>query len=213
VDTRRRDLTPRQAAILRFIETHHHAQGAPPTVREIGAEFGIGPAGAFGHLKALEHKGRIRRADRGSRKVETIQAASRSRSGRRDVPRGVPVPIVGRIAAGPLSLAEQHIDDYLLVEEGLMPGAQLFALRVKGQSMIGAGILDGDYVIARQQPMADDRDVVVARIGDEATVKRLRRDRGGWRLHPENPDYEIIPLTKGDAEIQGKVVAVYRRLT
>ncbi|MEW6683871.1 MAG: transcriptional repressor LexA [Nitrospirota bacterium] len=201
-------LTRRQEAILRFIQEHIHAQQVPPTVREIGARFEIGPAGVFGHLKALERKGQIRRADRGSRAIEVVSGGGRSAGESRD---GVSVPVVGRVAAGQPILAEERIEDHLWVDGRLAGGAELFALRVSGQSMIGAGILDGDYVIARQQQVADDGDIVVALIGDEATVKRLRRRKGGWRLDPENPDFEPITVT-APTMIQGKVVAVYRRL-
>jgi repressor LexA len=115
------------------------------------------------------------------------------------------------VAAGQPLLAEERIEDYLVVEDRLASRAPLFALRVQGRSMTGAGILDGDYVIARQQPSADDGDIVVALINDEATVKRLRRRHEAWHLDPEHPDFEPIPVTE-PTMIQGKVVAVYRRL-
>jgi repressor LexA len=206
---RRQILTKRQEAILRFIQEHIQTRQVPPTVREIGARFGIGPAGVFGHLKALERKGQVRRADRGSRAIEVVSGGGRSAGERRG---GVSVPVVGRVAAGRPILAEERIEDHLWVDARFATGAHLFALQVKGQSMVGAGILDGDYVIARQLDTADDGDIVVALIGDEATVKRLRRRRGGWRLDPENPDYESIAVTEPTV-IQGKVVAVYRRLS
>lgn len=205
---RRQRLTKRQEAILRFIQEHIHTRQVPPTVREIGARFGIGPAGVFGHLTALERKGRIRRADRGSRAIEILMGHGTSGvvSGR-----SVAVPVVGRVAAGQPILAEERIEDHLWVDERLANGARLFALHVKGRSMIGAGILDGDYVIARQQQAADDGDIVVALIDDEATVKRLRRRKSGWRLDSENSDFEPILIT-APTMIQGKVVAVYRRI-
>ncbi len=201
---RERGLTERQERILRFITSHIQKHRVPPTVREIGAEFRIGPAGVFDHLKALERKGRIRRMDRGSRAIDVVGGPSKAR--------GVPVPIVGRVAAGQPILADQRVDGHLIVEEDLARGATLFALQVKGRSMIGAGILDGDYVVARQQQTADDGDIVVALIGDEATVKRLRRRGVVWRLEPENPEYQAVPLTEHDALIQGKVIAVHRRI-
>jgi repressor LexA len=123
----------------------------------------------------------------------------------------VSVPVVGRVAAGQPILAEERIEDSLWIDERLAGGGRLFALQVKGRSMVGAGILDGDYVIARQQDAADDGDIVVALLGDEATVKRLRRRGGKWRLDPENPDFDSIPVT-APTMIQGKVVGVYRRM-
>lgn len=201
-------LTKRQEALLRFIQEYTHTHRVPPTVREIGARFGIGPAGVFGHLKALERKGRIRRAARGSRAIEIVSGSGRAGA---VSCQGVAVPVVGRVAAGQPILAEERIEDHVWVDERLAGGARLFALQVKGRSMAGAGILDGDYVIARQQQAANDGEIVVALIGDEATVKRLRRRKGGWQLDPANPDYEPIPLAESTT-IQGKVVAVYRRI-
>ena len=202
-------LTDRQEQVLQFIQTSTRTRGVPPTVREIGTHFGMGPAGVFGHVRALERKGRLRRAARGSRAIEVVPVGGRGAEPRRG---GVSVPVVGRVAAGLPLLAEERIEDYLWVDERLAAEASLFALHVHGQSMVGAGILDGDYVIARQQQTADPGDIVVALIGNEATVKRLRRNRGRWRLDPENPDYDPIPITESTA-IQGKVLAVYRRLS
>ncbi len=206
--TRRQLLTKRQEAVLRFIQEHIQTRHVPPTVREIGARFGIGPAGVFGHLKALERKGQVRRADRGSRAIELVAGDGQSAGERRG---GVSVPVVGRVAAGQPILAEERIEAHLWLDERLAGGARLFALQVKGQSMVGAGILDGDYVIARQQDEADDGDIVVALLGDEATVKRLRRRGDQWKLDPENPDFQSIPVpVTAPTMIQGKVVAVWR---
>ncbi len=201
----RNSLTRRQEAILLFIQAHRQTHHVPPTIREIGAHFGIGPAGVFGHLKALERKGQVRRADRGSRAIE-VMAGGGQATGEMH---GVSVPVIGRVAAGQPILAEERIEDHLWVDERLARGARVFALQVNGHSMIGAGILDGDYVIARQQSTADDGDIVVALLDDEATVKRLRRRRGGWRLDPENPAFPSIPMT-APTMIQGKVVGIYR---
>lgn len=201
-------LTARQADILRFITTYGATHRTPPTVREIGAHFGIGPSAVFGHLTALTRKGRIRKADRGSRAIDVVP----KRGTRVEGGASIAVPILGRIAAGTPIFAEEHIEGHLPVEAPLASGgAPLFALEVRGRSMIGAGILDGDYVIARQQSAADPGDIVVALIGDDATVKRLVRGAEGWRLMPENPEYETVPVTEATM-IQGRVVAVYRRL-
>lgn len=202
----RSPLTKRQEAILRFVLAHRQTYHVPPTIREIGAHFGIGPAGVFGHLKALERKGHVRRADRGSRAIEVMSGGGRGGG----ETRSVSVPVIGRVAAGQPILAEERIEDHLSVDERLARGAKVFALQVTGQSMSGAGILDGDYVIARQQSAADDGDIVVALLGDEATVKRLRRRKSGWRLDPENSEFPSIPVTE-PTMIQGKVIGVYRR--
>ena len=204
----RDDLTDRQHQVLQFIRAYIRTHHVPPTVREIGAHFGISPKGAFDHLRVLERKGHLRHANRGSRAIEVVSVGKRVEERKQA---GLSVPVVGRVAAGQPLLAEERIEDYLVVEDRLASQVPLFALRVQGQSMTGAGILDGDYVIARQQASADHGDIVVALIGDEATVKRLRRTRGTWRLDPEHPDFEPIPVTE-PTMIQGKVIAVYRRV-
>jgi repressor LexA len=204
----RDDLTPRQQEVLQFIQAYIQTRKVPPTVREIGAPFGISSKAVFDHLTALERKGRLRRAARGSRMIELVPAGKRADE---RAPAGLAVPVVGRIAAGLPLLAEERIEDYLTVDPRLLSRGQLFALHVSGQSMIGAGILDGDYVIARQQHTADSGDIVVALIENEATVKRLRRRGKTWQLEPENPAYAAIPITE-PLTVQGKVIAVYRHL-
>lgn len=203
----RDDLTARQSEVLQFIQASIRTHHVPPTVREIGVHFGISPKAAFDHLQVLERKGRVRRARRGSRMIEVV---SGKRADERQ-PTGLSVPVVGRIAAGTPLLAEERIEEYLTVDPRLVSRGQLFALQVSGQSMIGAGILDGDYVVARQQHIAESGDIVVALIENEATVKRLKRRGRAWQLEPENPTYAPIPITE-PLTIQGKVVAVYRHL-
>lgn len=204
----RDELTSRQSEVLRFIQASIRTHHVPPTVREIGAHFGISPKAVFDHLQVLERKGRVRRASRGSRRIEVVangvQADERG-------PAGLAVPVVGRIAAGLPLLAEERIEEHLTVDPRLVSRGQLFALQVSGQSMIGAGILDGDYVVARQQHTAESGDIVVALIENEATVKRLRRRGRTWQLEPENPAYMPIPIIE-PLTIQGKVIAVYRHL-
>lgn len=204
----RDDLTPRQHEVLQFIQAFIQTSHVPPTVREIGAHFGISSKGVFDHLNALERKGSVRRAARGSRIIELVPTGKRAAERK---PTGLAVPVVGCIAAGLPLLAEERIEDYLTVDPRLVSRGQLFALHVSGQSMIGVGILDGDYVIARQQHTADSGDIVVALIENEATVKRLRRRGKTWQLEPENPAYAAIPITE-PLTVQGKVIAVYRHL-
>lgn len=202
-------LTARQSEILQFIHAYSRTHRIPPTVREIGAHFGISPKGVFDHLQVLERKGRLRRAARGSRMMEVVSSSKRTEEPQ---PVGLSVPVIGRVAAGLPLLAEQHIEEHLVVDPRLASRGGLFALHVNGQSMVGAGILDGDYVIARQQHTAEAGDIVVALIEDEATVKRLRRRGRTWQLEPENPAFPVIPVTE-PLTIQGKVLAVYRRLS
>lgn len=204
----RHELTDRQHEVLRFIHAYIRARQVPPTVREIGAHFDISPKAVFDHLQALERKGRLRRAARGSRMIEITSGGKRAEE---RMPAGLPVPVVGHVAAGLPLLAEERIEEYLTVDPRLVSRGQLFALRVSGQSMVGAGILDGDYVVARQQHIAESGDIVVALIENEATVKRLRRRGKTWQLEPENPHYAPISITE-PLTIQGKVIAVYRHL-
>jgi repressor LexA len=120
------------------------------------------------------------------------------------------IPVVGRVTAGAPILAEENVEDAFLVPEDFVGKGEFFVLRVKGDSMIGAGILDGDYVIVRRQQHADNGEIVVARIGDEATVKRFYRDEATIRLQPENPAMD--PIYSREAVVEGKAVGVIRRL-
>ncbi len=196
------DLSERQAAILEFIARHCRDSGYPPTVREIGFAVGLAsPSTVHAHLAKLERAGHIRRDPTKPRAMfvcsTEVQVAL--------PPRPEALPLVGSVAAGAPALAEEQIEDWVHT-----PFAGDFALRVRGDSMVGAGILEGDLVIVRRAQAADPGEVVVAVIGDEATVKRLDRVDGQPLLCPENPAYEPIPAN--DARLLGVVVGVVREM-
>jgi repressor LexA len=202
-----RDITPRQRRILEFIEATVLERGYPPTVREIGEAVGLtSSSSVHSQLANLERKGLLRRDPTKPRAIVAEPDAPR--------PHGVAIPVLGRIAAGAPVLAAENVEDYLTVPADFVGGPDHFALRVQGDSMIGAGILDGDVVVVRDQDDADDGDVVAALLPgpaeDEATVKRLRRERDRVMLVPENPALSPLEMTEG--RILGKVVAVLRKL-
>jgi repressor LexA len=199
------ELTDRQTAILQFISRHCRDSGYPPTVREIG--FGVGlasPSTVHAHLAKLEAAGHIHRDPTKPRAMYVCRDAELEVSR----PRRAPVealPLVGSVAAGAPRLAEQDVEDWVAA-----PFEGDFVLRVTGESMIGAGILDGDLVVVKRRPTARDGEIVVAQIEDEATVKRLRRAEGRVHLMPENDAFE--PIVVDDVLILGVVVGVMRKL-
>jgi len=182
-------------------------EGYAPSVRQIAREVGLSSTQTVQrHLDELEREGRIRREGVGNRKQ--IQASS---PGLNLLPEeGIPVPLVGRVAAGEPILADQNIEQVVPVPAFLLGSGRHFMLQVRGDSMIGDGILDGDYVIVRQQEEAADGQIVVALIEEEATVKRLYREPNGIRLQPSNPAME--PIRTRSATIVGRVVSVLRRV-
>jgi repressor LexA len=201
-------LTDRQGEILDFIRRHRHRAGFAPSVRDIGAEFGLAPATVHEHIRALERKGHLERTPRQSRTLSPVA---------RGVPKSPPapstaVPILGRVAAGSPILAAENIEDTLdLPPEWAAPDS--FLLRVEGDSMRDAHILNGDLVLVRPQATASDNEIVVALVEDEATVQRFRKRRGRIELHPANPDIQPIRIsaTAGlDVRILGRVVGVFR---
>jgi repressor LexA len=199
------DLTPRQRRILDFIGTTVRERGYPPTVREIGEAVGLtSSSSVHAQLENLERRGLLHKDPTKPRAISTSEPK----------PNAAVVPLLGRIAAGAPVMAAEHVEEYLTVPMGFVDGAEHFALRVAGDSMIGAGIMDGDTVVVRRQDDAADGDIVVALVPgpaeDEATVKRLKRERGRVMLVPENPGLEPFEMTEG--RILGKVVAVLRRL-
>ncbi len=209
------DLTIRQAQIVRFIRESVEQRGYPPSVREIGEAVGLASASSVAYqLKVLERKGYLRKDANRSRAVEVrplgVPGEGNDITGSQSRPRPTYVPVVGRIAAGGPILAEEAIEDVFPLPRELVGEGTHFLLRVKGDSMIGAAICDGDWVVVRQQPVADNEDIVAAMIDGEATIKTYRvRDKRVW-LVPHNPVYDPIP---GDnATILGKVVSVLRRI-
>jgi repressor LexA len=188
------ELSERQAQILDYIRQVTRQRSYPPSVREIGEAVGLSSSSTVhNHLNQLERKGLIRRDASKSRTVELVEEAAYTQLRRN----AVPVPVVGQVAAGSPILAEQNIEDHLLLSPDLAREGW-FALRVRGDSMVGAGILDGDLVLVQPQKEAPDGTIVVALVEDEATVKRLDRANGRVRLIAENPTYEPIEPAKVD---------------
>jgi repressor LexA len=199
-------LTKRQQEIFEFIKQYSGRHGYPPTVRDIGKAIGLTSSSTVhAHLANLEKLGLVRRDPTKPRALELLGEAARKLTG----PAGLPV--VGRVAAGTPILAEENIEDY--VEVPPIAGGEdgEYVLRVAGDSMIDAGILDGDYVIVHRQETADNGEIVVALVGEEATVKRYFRESDHIRLQPENASME--PIRTREAAVLGKVVGVCRRVS
>jgi repressor LexA len=209
------DLSQRQQEILEFVNTHVEAHGYPPTVREIGQAVGLtSPSTVHAHLAKLESAGLIRRDATKPRALEVIEGGRSRRAPAVEQPapaRGATVlPLVGQVAAGSPVIAEDQIEEYLPLPDQFCRDAD-FVLAVRGDSMVNAGILDGDYVVVRKQSDARDGEIVVALVGDEeATVKRFFRDGARVRLQPENDALE--PTYPEQVAILGSVRAVFRRL-
>ncbi len=204
-------LTDRQRQILDFLTSYVDAHGYPPTVREIGEAVGLAsPSTVHAHLANLERAGFLKRDPTKPRAIELRREPTAPPA--TDVHR---LPLVGEVAAGGPLLAEENVEEYLAVPEPLSRGGDEFLLRVKGDSMVNAGILDGDFVVVRRQQDARDGEIVVALAGEdesanEATVKRFFRENGRVRLQPENDALE--PIYAEHVQILGKVIGVFRQL-
>jgi repressor LexA len=204
-------LTKRQQMVLDYINQSISDRGYPPTLREIGSHMGIRSTnGVNDHLRALERKGYLKREDMKSRALRPVNSPSANRD---DV---VKIPIVGRVAAGQPVLAEQNVEDTVSVDRFIVGNHdEIFGLRVRGDSMIDADVHDGDLLFVRKQMHADKGEMVVALIGDEATVKFFHPERDAIRLVPANPDYAPIVVRKEDfrpTQLLGRVIGVYRKL-
>ncbi|MEV6369765.1 transcriptional repressor LexA [Micromonospora musae] len=203
-------ISAKQQRILAVIRDWIQQHGYPPTVREIGAAVGLGsPSSVAHHLNMLERRGLLRREANASRAVDIRRAQAGAASNGAGEP-GVKVPVLGAVAAGTPILAEEHIEDELTLPRALVGHGTLFALIVKGDSMIEAAICDADVVVVRQQAVAENGDIVAAMIEGEATVKAYRARDGRVELVPRNPLYEVISAEH--AVILGKVVCVLRRV-
>ena len=205
-------LTARQRQVLEFIDDELRAKGYPPSVREIGEAVGLSsPSTVHAHLGALQDKGFLRRDPTKPRAIElSYEPMSVS-----PVERGTIryVPLVGHVAAGTGVLAEEHIEETLPLPEDFTGPGDLFMVKVRGDSMIDAGIFDGDHIVVRVQPDAESGDIVVAGIpGEEATVKTLVRKRGKVILRPANPALTDMVFDPGEVSIYGRVVTVLRKL-
>lgn len=208
-----KELTARQREVLEFIRSFSDRHGVPPAVREIGQRFGFTARAAFDHLRALERKGMLERRVTGKRASRTLVIPRRRgshRAGRDEI------PILGRIAAGtPILAVENREESIPLSPEWLgVHGQDVFALRVRGDSMIGAHIVEGDLVLVRKQESATPGDIVVAMLDGEATVKRFARDGDLVLLRPEHPTLRPIAVgpDRQDIHILGKVIGVLRSL-
>ena len=209
-------LTSRQREVLEFIRKFMVQEGYPPTVREIGAHFGFVPRSVFDHLKALERKGYLRRVASKSRSLQILEApaASHPAAAPRAPAAFREIPILGRVAAGEPLLSEQNVEGTFTISRDWVNGDEAFLLKVQGESMIGAHILPGDYAVVRQQTTAENGDIVVALVNDEATIKRVFLKKDAIVLQPENPAMPPIQVRRGDKTIQiiGKVIGILRRL-
>ena len=205
-------LTGKRRQILEFIAKHIQDNGYPPSVREIGEAVGLSSSSTVHtHLQLLQREGFLRRDPT---KPRTLSVSFEPISGAAISTRPVAnVPLLGSVAAGTGVLAEENIEEVLPIAEDLTGPGQLFMLRVRGDSMIGAGIFDGDLVVVRSQPEANEGEIVVAGINDEeATVKTYRRQGTTVLLVPSNPEYETMRLDANAVTIYGRVVTVLRRL-
>lgn len=211
-------LGKRQLAIYDFIRSYSDEHGYPPSVREIGAAVGLAsPSTVHMHLKALEEQGLIKRDSKKPRTIEVMgkqapetqtRLASVSQQLNDNVIR---LPLVGRVAAGVPILAEQNVEETLALPTSVVGDASSFVLRVRGESMINAGIFDGDYIVVKEQHDAHDGEIVVALIDDSATVKTFYRERDRVRLQPENDTME--PIYVENPVILGRVTALIRSLS
>ncbi len=196
-------LTTRQARVLEVIKDSIQETGYPPSVRELGKRLGLkSTATVHTHLRNLERKGFLKREAQKSR------AFNVTGSDENDPTQAVMVPIVGMVRAGTPVLAIENIEDVVPFPKHFVKSENVFLLKVEGDSMIGVGIFEGDYVLVRQQENADNGDVVVALLGDEATVKTFYWEKNMVRLQPENPELE--PIITHSVKILGRVIGLYR---
>lgn len=196
-------LTLKQKAVFDFIISMMDEKGYPPTVREIGDRFSIGPRAVFDHLKALQRKGKLTRTQSSPRAIEITNRIVRT----------ISVPIIGIVAAGKPITAEENYEGHMTLDANFVPAEGSFLLRVRGDSMIDEHICDGDYALVRPQPTANNGEIIVAMWDGEATLKRFFRMSDGYKLEPANPTFApiLIPAST-NLEIIGKVVGIIRRM-
>lgn len=196
-----KDLTPRQKEVLGFIKTFIRSHKFPPTIREVSHHFGISVKGAYDHVKALEKKNYIRCDMYRSRAIEVLddEDADSLRS----------VPVLGNVAAGRPLFAEENYDGSIEVPVGMLPSGRHFALHVRGDSMEGAGIMDGDIAVFRHQPDAESGNIVVAMVDEAFTLKRFYKEKNRVRLKSENPAYP--PIYTQNVRILGRLACIIRR--
>jgi len=193
-----------QQRILEFIKSEISTKGYPPSVREIANAVGLkSTSTVHGHLQRLEKRGLLHRDAMKPRAMEVTGDPSLPRAGL-----ATPIPVVGHVTAGQPILAEENLDEYIALPDMLLGDGEHFVLKVHGDSMIEAGILDGDHIIVRRQQEANNGEIVVAMIDDSATVKRYYKENGYYRLQPEN--HEMAPIIVDHVTILGRVVSLYR---
>ena len=200
-----KSLTARQRQVLDYISSFISEHSYPPSIRDIQKHFCLkSTKGVKDHIDRLVEKGYLHRTDGTARALSVVGRSSSVRT----------VPVVGKVAAGLPLLAEENIQDYLPVSKSIARSEGMFYLKVKGDSMTGAAILEGDLVLVRPQPFVEQGEIAVVLIGDEATVKRFYIKNYRIELHPENPDYDpiICDSSTDDVRVIGKVVAVFREL-
>lgn len=196
-----KDLTERQKEVLAFISSFSEDHSYPPTIREIAERFHISVKGAYDHVKALERKGTLRLAENRSRSIEVVSRENHES-------RFSEVPLLGTVAAGRPILSEENLEGTIRIPSGMLRSRPGFALRVRGDSMRDAGILDGDLAVIEERPMAENGEIVVAMIDDAVTLKRYYRETGRIRLSSENPSY--APIYTQDARILGRLRGILR---
>jgi len=202
------DLTTRQKKVLNFLKDYIRKQGFPPTLREIASHFGLkGPKAPQKSLSILERKGYIRKLPGGSRAIEvlgSLQALNQT----------ISLPIVGRVRAGEAILGLENIEGYINFDRSMVSSEDVFLLRVQGESMIEAHIQDGDFALVKPQKDAENGEIVVVLIEDEATIKRIFKKRDLLRLEPANPQMEPIVVRKGEKKVAivGKVIGIFRKM-
>jgi repressor LexA len=219
----KRELTSTQENLLYFLRNFLLEKGFPPTLREIASHFGLkGPKGPQKTLHILERKGYIRKTPGGSRAVEILKPKIGSHSGlphaikyvRSASVSTISLPIVGRVTAGDPILAIENIEGYVNFDRNLVSSEDVFLLRVKGDSMIDAHIQDGDFALVKPQKDAENGEIIVALIDDEATIKRIFKKRDLIHLEPANPTMEPIVIKKGEKKVTivGKVIGIFRKM-
>ncbi len=205
----RKELTPTQEKVFDFLKEYLAGKGFPPTLREIASHFGLrGPKAPQKTLNILERKGYIHKVPGGSRAIEILAHPSVR------LTQILPVPIVGRVQAGEPVLAIENIEGYINLDRSFASSGDVFLLRVQGDSMIDAHIQDGDFALVKPQPNAENGEIIVALIEDEATIKRIFKKRDLIRLEPANPKMEPIIVKKGEKKVTivGKVIGIFRKL-
>ena len=200
------NLTKRQEDILKMIRSFILRNGMPPTISEICAHFRFKPSSCLDHLKALERKGYIER----SSKARSIKLKGQEPPA--VIENVISVPIVGRVRAGVPLLARENIEGHVLLDPFWAKGNDAFLLRVCGNSMQGAGILNGDLALIRPQKTAEEGEIIVALINDEATIKRFYREKGEVCLKAENPSHKMLLVKDGSFQLIGKVIGIFRKV-